>query len=62
MSNEIWFSRLNDHLYFAVSRDGEPPHHVQRVQSVRHVFCHARAKGLEINQVGIVPPDMLGLE
>lgn len=61
IEHEIWFSRLEDKLFFAVSRNGEPPGRPKRVQNAAVVLQEAKKKRLNVTQVGIVPPDMLGL-
>ena len=60
---EVWLSRHEDKLYFVYSKPGEAPTMKPRqIKSVEQAYRPLRAKGIEILQVGICPPDMIGLE
>lgn len=63
MEYDVWFSRYDEELYFTVAHANEPPEINPRAcASVAKVLARIREKGLVIAQVGILPPEMIGLE
>lgn len=60
--SELWLTRYEGDLYAAAASPGEPPSRPHRIVSVSSLYKRARADNVSITQVGIVPPDMLGLE
>lgn len=59
---DIWFTRHDNRLYFAVAKTGEEPAAARRTKSVHSVYAVMKNGDYEIATVGIVPPDFLGLE
>lgn len=63
MECDVWFSTLGDQLFVAVTKPGqEPVGKVRRASSVSFVYKRIRERGDSVAQVGIVSPEMLGLE
>ena len=59
---DVWFARYEGQLYVSITDAGqEPMLRPKRASSVRYVFKRLREKKAEINQVGILDPEMLGL-
>lgn len=62
MEYDVWFSRTGDDLYFTLAEvDCEPTVPPRRVVDVGTALRKIRDKGLTISQVGILPPEMIGL-
>lgn len=62
---DIWFTRHDDVLWFSLAAHDEAP--IRSPLPVRHGDVGAIIRrlvndGYEIEQAGICPPDMLGLE
>ena len=63
MEKDVWFSRLDDQLYVAIVPAGDAPDKPPvRCSNVNKVYRWLKDKGHTVATVGIVPPDMLGLE
>lgn len=63
MEYEIWFCRHRGVLYAALSKPEEPPHtRPYRTVSVAHALRKLRENGHTVSQVGILDPEMIGLE
>ena len=59
---DVWFSRYDGILYGAISRLDEEPYAVSMVEDVKTYLDYLRVTGRTPVQVGILPPDMLGLD
>jgi hypothetical protein len=64
MKIDVWFARYDDHLWMAIAPHGEePPNPAVRVSSATKALQRVRwTKDMELEQVGICYPEMLGLE
>lgn len=63
MSWDIWFCKFEDQLWVVRCEAGEVPMNLPKpIHNMRRYFQKLRTGGYEINSVGIVPPDALGLE
>lgn len=63
MEYDVWFCRHDGDLYAAVAEPHEPPEtRPRKVGSVHKVLSNLRAKGHRITQVGILDPEMIGLD
>lgn len=66
MDIDLWFSRYNDRIYVVSARHDEAPTFRPRAlkpgDSVTNVIRRYKNKNLNVVQVGILPPDMIGLE
>lgn len=62
MNIDVWFAKYEGYLFFVLAPHNEAPEtYPERVVSVRDGLRIARA-GYTIEQVGILPPEMIGLE
>lgn len=63
MKYDVWFCRHDGDLYSVVSKPNEPPAVAPRkVGSVHNVLSTLKKKGHEVAQVGILDPEMIGLD
>lgn len=68
MEYDVWFARYEDDLYCAIAAPGGPPMgRPQKVPNVSIVYKRLKEKGhritqVRITQVGIIDPEMIGLE
>lgn len=63
MRYDVWFCRYEDSLYAVTAEPNEPPmERPRRVPSVRWAIHRLRFNGHVIEQVGILPPEMIGLD
>jgi hypothetical protein len=62
MKKDVWFTRYEGQLFVAVANHGQEPTRPNRASSVGMVKKWLREKGYEVAQVGILPPEYLGLE
>lgn len=66
MEFDIWFCRYNDKIYVVPTLHDEPPMDKPRAlragDSPRELLRRVRKQGKKIVQVGILPPEMIGLE
>lgn len=59
----MWFCQYEDKLFFVLSEhDQEPDTYPVEAASVKRALELVRDNNFEIEQVGILPPEMLGLE
>lgn len=59
---DLWFARDDDVLYSVMAPAGEPPTtRPIRVTSVHEAVAAVRLSGIEIAEIGICPPDMIGI-
>lgn len=59
---DVWFAKSGDAIYFSFGDHDEPPTtSPRRVTEVREVLRRLK-KDYQVVQVGIVPPDMIGIE
>lgn len=63
---DVWFCRYNDRLYCATTKHDEAPERapfrVKAKDTASDVLRRMVEQGYRVDQVGICPPDMLGLE
>ncbi len=60
---ELWFTRIGDQYYASTSEPGEAPEKQgMKIRSPVRLMRKIKSKGIEIVQVGICTPDMLGLD
>ena len=63
MVYDVWFSRVGNYLYAAVSAPGEPPMSApHKVSSVKKALEALKIAGHTVSSVGICPADMLGID
>lgn len=62
---DLWFSRHDGKLYFVLARKGQEPTTVPRhIKTVAAAYRWALQKNpnIKFNSVGILPPEMIGLD
>jgi hypothetical protein len=63
---DVWFCRYYDRLWCVTAKHDEPPTRkpfkVRASARASDVLRRMTEQGYEVEQVGICPPDMLGLE
>jgi hypothetical protein len=61
---DVWFTRYHDALWCSVAKRNEPPTRTPFLVrlGVEQTLRRIQDQGYKIDQVGICPPDMLGLE
>ena len=63
MNVDLWFSRYEGKLFFVFCEADEAPQFMpNETPSVHKVIQHAKENGYTLSSVGILPPEMLGLE
>jgi hypothetical protein len=63
MKYDVWFTKYNNALYVVSCIHDEPPNTPPvKIRNPRTALAAYRRGGMKIVQVGIVPPDALGLE
>lgn len=58
---DIWFARYKGDLWVALATAGEPPLRPRKVYTSAGEYVRNIKSLYSVNQVGICPPDMLGL-
>ena len=62
-SYDLWFCRYEGELWAVAAPPEEPPTgHPRRAGNVSSVVGQLKFTGHQIAQIGILPPDMMGLE
>lgn len=59
---DVWFCRYEDKTFCATAAPGEPPTSPVRIPNVGFALRKIRFAGNKIVTIGIVSPEMLGLE
>lgn len=66
MEYDVWFCKYEDHLYVAPCLPGEPPmdppKRMRAGDTVGKLLTRVKQQGNKIVQVGILPPEMMGLD
>lgn len=63
MKYDVWFCRHDGDLYTVIAKHDEPPiSKPRKTLSVGKVLNRVRIQGHTVAQVGILPPDMIGLD
>lgn len=63
MEFDVWFSRVEGDLYFAVALADNPPEDKpRRVRDVHTALSKMKRLDRKVATVGILPPEMIGLE
>jgi len=63
MKYDVWFCRHDGDLYAVTAEPNEPPAgRPRKVGSVGKVLRTLRSKGHKVVQVGILDPEMIGLD
>ena len=61
---DVWFANYDGYLWMTAAPHGEPPtvDPLRVTDGIASALKFVRQKGNKIVEVGICPPDMLGLE